>query len=90
MLCPIKVNSNTIKPTVHTSCYCVLDLLCVTIAGHKINPKTIKLNLKKSQQHKETKSICWCIAKTLFYKECALSSDERIIKLTQMTFCDIC
>ena len=30
MLCPIKVNSNTIELTVHTSCYCVLDLLCVT------------------------------------------------------------
>ena len=29
MSCPIKVNSNTIELTVHTSCYCVLDLLCV-------------------------------------------------------------
>ena len=29
MLCPIKVNSNTIELRVHTSCYCVLDLLCV-------------------------------------------------------------
>ena len=29
MLCPIKVNSNTIKLTVQASCYCVLDLLCV-------------------------------------------------------------
>ena len=29
MLCPIKVSSNTIKLTVHTSCYCVVDLLCV-------------------------------------------------------------
>ena len=28
MLCPIKVNSNTILLTVHTSCYRVLDLLC--------------------------------------------------------------
>ena len=28
MSCPIKVNSNTIKLTAHTSCYCVLDLLC--------------------------------------------------------------
>ena len=26
MLCPIKVNSNTIELTVHLSCYCVLDL----------------------------------------------------------------
>ena len=29
MSCPIKVNGNTIELTVHTSCYCVLDLLCV-------------------------------------------------------------
>ena len=27
--CPIKVNSNIIELTVLTSCYCVLDLLCV-------------------------------------------------------------
>ena len=30
MSCPIKVYSNTIELTFHTSCYCVLDLLCVT------------------------------------------------------------
>ena len=30
MLCPIKVNSYTIELTVHTSCYCILDLLFVT------------------------------------------------------------
>ena len=29
-LCPIKGNSNTIELTVHTSCYCILDLLCVS------------------------------------------------------------
>ena len=28
MSCPIKVDSNTIKLTVHTSCYCILELLC--------------------------------------------------------------
>ena len=28
MLCPFKVNSNTIKLTVHTYCYCVSDLIC--------------------------------------------------------------
>ena len=31
MLCPIKVNSNTIELTVPTSCYWVLDLLCVKL-----------------------------------------------------------
>ena len=29
VLCPIKVNSNTIELGLHTSCYCVLDLFCV-------------------------------------------------------------
>ena len=29
MECPIKVDSNAI--TMHTSCYCTLDLLCVSI-----------------------------------------------------------
>ena len=29
MLCPIKTNSNTIEHSVHTSCFQVLDLLCV-------------------------------------------------------------
>ena len=29
--CPIKVNSNIIEVIVHTSCYYILDLLCVTI-----------------------------------------------------------
>ena len=28
-MCPIKVDSNSNDLTVHTSCYCVLDLLCV-------------------------------------------------------------
>ena len=27
----MEVNSNTIEPTVHTSCYCNSNLLCVTI-----------------------------------------------------------
>ena len=31
MLCPFKVNSNTIELTVNTSCYCGLVLLCVTL-----------------------------------------------------------
>ena len=38
MLCPIKANSNTIELTVHTSCYCILDLLCVKVF---IQPKVI-------------------------------------------------
>ena len=29
MSCPRKVNSDKIELTVRTSCYCVIDLLCV-------------------------------------------------------------
>ena len=29
MSCPIKVNNNTIELTLQTSCYCIVDLLCV-------------------------------------------------------------
>ena len=28
MWCPIKVSTNTIELTVHTSCYCILEKLC--------------------------------------------------------------
>ena len=31
MSSPIKVNSNTIELTVHTSCNCVINLLCVNM-----------------------------------------------------------
>ena len=43
MLCPIKNNSNTIELTVPTSCYWVLDLLCVT------NNKTVRLKMHNDQ-----------------------------------------
>ena len=41
VLCPIKVNSNKIKVTVHSSCYYILDLLCFIdfIAQLSINNK---------------------------------------------------
>ena len=35
VLCLIKVNSNTIKLTVHPSFYCILDLLCVEVFTFK-------------------------------------------------------
>ena len=45
MLCPMKVNSNIIKLTVRNSCYCVLDLLCVTgpAALHVKIPNSLNL-----------------------------------------------
>ena len=36
VLCLIKVKSNTIELTVHTSCYCILDLLCVILYIQKL------------------------------------------------------
>ena len=36
MSCPIENNSNTIELTVHTSCYWVLDLLCVIVMIEKL------------------------------------------------------
>ena len=40
MLCPTILNSNTIELTVHTSCYWVLDLLCVTCVCWILDSKT--------------------------------------------------
>ena len=34
--CIIKVNCNTIELTVHTSCYCVLELLCINVKNGQI------------------------------------------------------
>ena len=47
MSCPIKVNSDTIELTANTSCYCILDLLCVNC------PKLLskKLSLENSNFH---------------------------------------
>ena len=39
MSCPIKVNSNTIKLTMNTSCYWILDLLCVMTLCIKVEVK---------------------------------------------------
>ena len=43
MLCPIKVNRNAIELAVDTSCYCVLDLLCVTFF-HNLNTGVVKFS----------------------------------------------
>ena len=42
--CPIKVKSNTIEITVHTSCYCILDSLCV-IMQNEAKEGVIRINL---------------------------------------------
>ena len=50
VLCPIKVNSNTIEVTMHTSCYCVLDLLCVKM------PPCKGANIQKQKQRRKQKN----------------------------------
>ena len=45
MSCPIKVNSNTIELTVLTSCYCILDLLCVKYFVYKMGFELIIFRL---------------------------------------------
>ena len=66
MSCPIKVNSNTIELTVHTSCYCFLDLLCVKrncfvtlISFHDDSSdthmkKVLPVNLLCNKKHEDT------------------------------------
>ena len=54
MLCPIKVNSNTIELTMHTSCYCVLELLCVKVDYLPLEVFTL---LKLSQTKKKVKTL---------------------------------
>ena len=51
-LCPIKVNSNTIEITGHTSCYCILDLLCVSVS---LLQKLSKINWPGNKQCQNTK-----------------------------------
>ena len=46
VLCPIILNSNTTELTVHTSCYWVLDLLCVNML-HIRTKKTIQILAQK-------------------------------------------
>ena len=46
MLCPVKVNSNTMKFTVHTSCYSILDLLCVNVPKWMDGWKDVKTVLR--------------------------------------------
>ena len=48
MLCLIKVNSNTIELNVHTSCDCVLDLLCVMQCSTIVTCGNDKSSIKRT------------------------------------------
>ena len=43
-MCPIKVKSNTIELIIHTPCYCVLGLLCVSF--DKLNNTHLLLQIE--------------------------------------------
>ena len=51
MSCYIKVNSNTIELTVHTFCYCILDLLCVNSLNQACILLTLSLDHHKTHWH---------------------------------------
>ena len=57
VLCPVKINNNTIELTVHTFCYWVLDLLCVTNITAFIGTKYPCSVLKNFQIRKTTQRI---------------------------------
>ena len=71
MLCPIKVDSNSIELTVHTPCYCVLDFLCVIIFKekrlfNKNTKKAIKIFAKRTTlEHILKRHLSWVHIKGL-------------------------
>ena len=52
MLFPFRVNSNTIELTLHTSCYCVLDLLCVNFNYSCVLLMCINTAIRKEQDNR--------------------------------------
>ena len=63
MSCPIKSNSDTIELTMHTTCYCVLDLLCVSFNvceyPHRLKSPNLSFNIIASY----SKDINKCLLK---------------------------
>ena len=55
MLCPIKVNCDTIELIMHTSCYFILDLLLVKLIGvnkgRHVTLKYFNILIKVSRKH---------------------------------------
>ena len=56
VLCPIKVNSNTIEFIEHTPCFCVLDLLRVMVLTSLIVQEVLD-NLASTEHHNIGKQI---------------------------------
>ena len=86
MSCPIKVNSNTIELTVHTSCYCVLDLLCVRhlntfyVAFYLINFS----DLSSSVVYFDQLFLCWVIV----YSDQLLGAHHTLLYLITIQYSD--
>ena len=60
MSCPIQVNSSKIELTVDTSCYCVLDLLCVKWDNDKERKKRV---YRQGERQNEKEDRSWYIFK---------------------------
>ena len=95
MLCPIKVNSNTIELIMQTSCYWIFDLLCLTTYTvaqlkhdlaykllHKIPNSTKQYNFK----HKNKIEIKLVIIKKLFVIFSANFRSYAILKIIILIF----
>ena len=67
MLCPIKENSNTIELLDDTSCFCVLDLLCVTLSHFSLLFESPFLVLR------QTLAICMSPVSPVFHTEATVS-----------------
>ena len=77
MLCPIKVNSNTIELTVHTSCYCVLDLLCVKSMCCVFRPANACLRMR-SHGRKQSKTNYFLMFLIVFEHAFAGRNTQRV------------
>ena len=71
MSCSIKVNSNTIELTMHTSCYCILDLLCVNCSLMKLYMTSCKSSCEISLSDIffvfMAKWLCWLCFSNIFW-----------------------
>ena len=90
VLCLIKVNSNTIELKVHTSFYCVFDLLCVINGKHEILTRKGKIHFFSPTKIWITVPWNW---KHVRYQSAMLtlfSNTLLIIKAISMCNCIFC
>ena len=82
VLCLIKVNSKTIEITMHTSCYCILDLLCVTFM--KLTPGRSVINFACSTQNLIYKFLESVL--NLLFRKCFISTFYEVFLIYSSYF----